>query len=520
MSERSSALLTKSQREGLLEGLGTSSSERKLRQRMRARIRDSTKDLRLLFTQLDDEEIENTFRTNLTRLRDYHERLEETMKLLDEIDEHSRKMGLLDEYEYMFKDYLETLNKIESLDEKLESISSNEVERGRNNESLEEKDRIEGQIEALEDDLRSIEESLISHSREVQEVIREITDLMNDVIDDLSTIEKSSTELRLYLGDDTSQFLDIIQSTITEHNEIQEELEEVNIRFQNVEQFFPDRPSSHADIDTVDQGLVNYLSNIQTELEEYREKYGRRRHRYSRRRLEGPGLRSAMHILERNYRKKSFPPEMRDDVVKAIGFYLRIVDASRADLETVLDDAITHMVSRYRDEEVLESVSVNIDVSDREQALERGQRRLGGERLSNAELRALVESNTDILVEHETLNQYSLHDRLFERLLENPDLLGSGFKFKDIEPSIEYRDLSVQVDLLGEDQDGTTTLVEIETDPSENFTNEIERMRILVDAADKSGGEVQGIIVSPESIVHGDTSQISATEPQIDVRLV
>lgn len=511
MDERSAALLTKSQREGLLRGLGSSSSDRKLRQRINTRVQNSTVDLRLLFSRMENEELEEAFRSDLSAFEEYMERLEDTRRRIQEYSRRTRSIPS-DIYDVaqLLEEYTDTIEDLQSLEADLNELSGEPQEESQVTFDQQE---IENQVLELEDEGEYLRGDLLELSQNSREEVENWKSGIAKITDHLRIIANSSDELRLFLDEHYSQFIQSVERVLDDHEELGKELELIIESLEQLERVlqsedYPRRGLTRDEIDFVEK--ADRLDDL---LNTNLEKYGRRaRHR----RDSEPHLRDAMEILRHKLRGQAFSPDMRDNVVKSIGFHLRVSDAVGADLEDMIEEAIESTITTHRQNKILDSVSVDIRTASKDRALQHGKEKMGKYRLSNAELRALAGSGDVDIGEVAGIDSYSLQDLILKRLLEEPDVLGSNIEFTEIEPTIEYHGMSVRTDLMGNDSEGNTVLIDIEVNASEDLTAKLERMQLLIDAVD-GDDEVRGIVVVPRREFGDEKSVTEYDFPRVDI---
>lgn len=511
MDERSAALLTKSQREGLLRGLGSSSSDRKLRQRINTRVQDSTVDLRLLFSRMENEELEETFRFDLSAFEEYTERLDDTRM---RIQEYSRPIRSIrsDIYDVaqLLEEYTDTIDNLQSLEAELNELSGELQEESQ--VTFDQQD-IEDQVLEFEDEAEYLRGDLLELSQDSKEEVENWKSEIAKITEHLRVIANSSDELRLFLDEHYSRFIESVERALADHEELEEELESIIESLEQLERVLESEDYARLGLTRDEINFVEKANRLDELLNTNLEKHGRRaRHR----RDSEPHLRNAMKILRQQLQGQAFFPDMRDNVVKSIGFYLRVSDAVGADLEDMIEEAIESTITTHRQNEILDSVSVDIRTASKDRALQRGKKKMGKYRLSNAELLALAGSGDIDVGEIAGIDSYSLQDLLLKRLFEEPEVLGSDIEFTEIEPTIEYHGLPVRTDLMGTDPEGNTVLINLEVDFSEDLTAKLERMQLLIDAVE-GDDEVRGIVVVPRK-EFGDKKSISEYEtPRVDI---
>jgi DNA repair exonuclease SbcCD ATPase subunit len=491
MNQRSAALLTKSQREGLLRGLESSSSDRKLRQRINTRLRDSTVDHRLLFARMENNELRETFSSDLSAFKQHMQRLEEIRNRI-----HSPVAGI-DSNISEIKQYADEM---EELLEKIRSLNDRDTVNDHNSR------RTEKEIRKIESEGESI-------YRDILEVIHDSEDSLEEIIDRSQAIINSSDQFQLFLKDEYSVFIQGIKQVHADFKEVKSELDLLLNDINQFERVFQSGDNSRHDYPYTEIGLSQRAEKVNKLSEEYR-----RRHRLRRRRQHNskPKLVDCITILEKHLNRRALSPDTRENVVKSIGFYLRVIDAVDADLEQMTEEAIESTITTHCHDKILDSVSVNIKTESKSKALKQGKQKIGKSRLSNAELRALAENNDDIS-KIAGIDGYSLQDLLLKRVLEEPDLLGSNIEFLEIEPTIEYHGMPVRASLMGNDSEGNTVLINIEVGSSEDLAERLERMELLIDAVD-GDEEVRGIIVVPLREFENKKSIRKDEFPRVDVR--
>jgi hypothetical protein len=511
MNQRSAALLTKSQRQGLLHGLGTSSSERKLQQRIRKRTRDSTTDLRLLFSQLEDGDIEDAFQADLTPLKKATQHLQEAREIAFDVSQDMARGSSISEDIYdMMEEYGEIANQLQDLEDDYEDITDESAAQFTERELNEVREETRMDIQEAEDQLYFIQQDIVKACSHLREEIDEWRRDLDEILNHIQQIDSLSSYLQLVPRDDYNDVVEILSEFRSDHEDMrreldayQEALEKVENRIDNEDEFSDSPIGLRLDTD---------IKEITRKLKDYSDTYDRLRRRHGRDKY---SITSVIDRLQQYIHNQSFSPAMRDNVVKSIGFYLRVADVVDADMERLLEDAVTATVGVHHSEEVLDQVSVDIRTQSRDRARKIGRKRLGKQRLSNAELRALAESDAELFSEFDGSVEYSRHDQIVQRVLSQPNQLGPGFEFLEIEPTIEYQDLEVTADLLGEDVEGHSVLVEVAADPSDDFGDEIDRMKILLDSFEQSDSVVRGVILVPGHLI--ETKKPQPTIDRIDV---
>lgn len=493
MNQRSAALLTKSQREGLLRGLEGSSADRKLRQRINTRLRDSTVDHRLLFARMENNELRETFSSDLSAFEQHMQRLEEVRKRI-----YSPVAGI-DSNISEIKQYADEM---EALLEKIRSLNNRDTVNDHGSR------RTEKEIKKIENEGESIR-------RDILEIIHDSRDNLEEIIDRSQAIINSSDQFQLFLKDEYSGFIQGIKQVHADFKQVKSELDLLLNDINQFEGVFQSGDNSRHDYPYTEIGLSQRAEKVNKLSEEYRRRHNHRL-RAPRQHNSKPKLADCIRILEKHLNRRAFSPDTRENVVKSIGFYLRVIDAVDADLEQITEEAIESTITTHCHDKILDSVSVNIKTESKSKALKQGKQKIGKSRLSNAELRALAENNDDIS-KIAGIDGYSLQDLLLKRVLEEPDLLGSNIEFLEIEPTIEYHGMPVRASLMGNDSEANTVLINIEVCSPEDLAERLERMELLIDAMD-GGEEVRGIIVVPLREFENKKSIRKDKFPRVDVR--
>ena len=286
-----------------------------------------------------------------------------------------------------------------------------------------------------------------------------------------------------------------------------------------VEERLSDNGASHEDLLLNDFGYAEDLHELLKIVDNHARK---QLHPYRRRGStdEVANLTNMHTMLSRRLAERSFPSDMYDDIIKSIGFYLRVCDVVGAEFESVLEEAIISAANRQWEDEILDSVSVIVKAENREQAIREGARHIGKRRLSNAELRTIAESDTEEFIKFSELERYSDRDRIIREFLDNPDRIEEGLNFTEMEPSVQYQGLRVRTDFLARDSDDVTTFVEVVADPSEDLSEEVSRLDTFLNAADSPDNGVRGIVVVPDRITNSGQMQAAAEYHNIDICVV
>jgi hypothetical protein len=473
MTDRSSALFTSSQREGLLRGLSSEASDRKLRQRIRTRIRDSAVDLQLGFRRLEDEDFQRAFQSNLKPIKEFQEELEEfdqsnrvfvqTSEEVVEIVEILRDtLADLEESHYEFTTLTMELN---------EASTSGTSDRQR--DSREMRENIESMVQTMQSEVDQLENNAKALER-----------LDKDNRDQLQRFKDRAEQFEMVFGKQTQG----VQQWIKKVEQRSRATRRLVERARNLSHTVDDLARSEVDQpDKWEKGITDIssiLRELQEDANELRE--------WSNRRAQS----RAPQFAFRNLSRLHFDPGMRDTVVDSIAFFLRAASVVGSNQERILEEAITTNIQTQQYDQVLDTVDVTIETESRQRALQSAHEKHSYEQFSNAELRALVGSDSDRLQQMAEQVRPS-HQDLIDHILDDPSSVEEGLGIMAMQVPIEYQDLEIHVDLVGEDADEQLVLIDvIESASQEQIERKVDQIDTLLEEADlEEGRPARGLVV-------------------------
>ena len=230
--------------------------------------------------------------------------------------------------------------------------------------------------------------------------------------------------------------------------------------------------------------ISSILRNLQDDADELREWRNRRAH--------GRLSRFAFRDLSR----LRFDPGMRDTVVDSIAFFLHAASVVGADQERILEEAITTNIQTQQPDTVLDTVDVTIEAENRQRALQSANEKHSYEQFSNAELRALLESDDNRLQQMAQQVRPS-HRDLIDHILDEPSSVEEELRITAMQVPIKYHDLEIHVDLVSKDADEQLVLIDVvESASQEQIERKVDQLDTLLEEADlEEGRPVRGIVV-------------------------
>jgi len=458
MTERSSALFTSSQREGLLRGLSSEASDRKLRHRIRSRVRNSAVDLQLGFRRLDDEDFRRAFRSNLEPIQEFRGELEDFgqssrvfMKTLEEIDENIEIIR-------------EVLSDLEDTHYELTALKMEVSDSSASSDITD--------MQRLEQELDSIVRSLQSEVESLEDNVERLRRLSEDSQDRLMSLEERSKEFEIVFGNQVKGIQQWIKRLEERHSASRRLADLTGDLFHTIDKLSQTRIDQQEEWEDRITEMSSILREFRDNVEDLREWRNRRAHGRS------------AHLAFRDFSQFNFDPGMRDTVVDSIAFFLRATSVVGADPERILEKAITANIQTQQRDRVLDTVDVTIETEDRERALESADEKHSYEQFSNAELRALVESGEERL---DTIAERvrPSHEDLIDRVLDGPSYVKEGLQITAMNVPIEYHDLEIQVDLIGEDANDQLVLIDvIESASQEKIERKVNQLQTLLKEAE------------------------------------
>lgn len=141
-------------------------------------------------------------------------------------------------------------------------------------------------------------------------------------------------------------------------------------------------------------------------------------------------------------------------------------------------------------------VDVTIEAENRRRALQSANEKHSYEQFSNAELRALLESDDDRLQQMAQQVRPS-HQDLIDHILNEPSSVEEGLRITAMQVPIEYHDLEIHVDLVGEDIDEQLVLIDvIESASQEQIERKVDQLDTMLEEADlEEGRPARGLVV-------------------------
>lgn len=473
MTDRSSALFTSSQREGLLRGLSSEASDRKLRQRIRTRIRDSAVDLQLGFRRLEDEDFQRAFQLNLEPIQEFQDELEGFdqsnrvfMKTSEEAVENIEllrdTLADLEETHYDFTALKMELN---------EASTSGTSDRQRDSREL--RGEIESQVQTMQSEVDQLKDNA-----------ERLEDLDKDTRDRLQRFKSRAEQFEMVFGTQTQelqQWIEKVEQRSRATRHLVERSHNLSRAVDDLVRAEVDQPDEWEECITE---ISSILRDLQDDVDELREWRNRRAH--------GRLSRFAFRDLSR----LRFDPGMRDTVIDSIAFFLRAASVVGADQEQILEKAITTNIQTQQPDTVLDTVDVTIEAEDRGRALQSANEKHSYEQFSNAELRALLESDDDRLQQMAQQVRPS-HQDLIDHILDEPSSVEEGLRITAMQVPIGYHELEIHVDLVGEDADEQLVLIDvIESASHELIERKVDQLNKLLEEGDFEGGRpARGLVI-------------------------
>ncbi|WP_129116271.1 hypothetical protein [Halegenticoccus tardaugens] len=159
--------------------------------------------------------------------------------------------------------------------------------------------------------------------------------------------------------------------------------------------------------------------------------------------------------------QSTFEQGLRDDVVSALAFYLRVSEVLDTSTEELVEDVLVRTYEQEYPDRVVGQSTIDVATDDRTKAVKQGSKKLteGDTRLSSTELRAISETKPSLLSNMQ--RQCELTAREFrEAVLEDPGQLEEGLEIVDAEPDAPGE--TVVPDPVAKDTDGNLDLIELE----------------------------------------------------------
>jgi ABC-type transporter Mla subunit MlaD len=453
--------------------LSSEASDRKLRQRIRTRIRDSAVDLQLGFRRLEDEDFQRAFQSNLEPIREFRDELEDfdqnnrvfmrtSEDAVENIERLRDTVAALEESHYEFTTLMMDLN---------ETSTSGTTDRKRESRDL--RDAIESKVQTMK-----------SEADQLKDNAERLEQLDKDTRDRLQRFKNRAEQLKMVVGTQTQDLQEWI-GIVEQRSRATRNLVE---RAHNLSRSVDDL--AHANVDQRDEWeeyfteISSILQGLQDDADELREWRNRRAH--------GRLPRFAFRDLSR----LSFDPGMRDTVVDSIAFFLRAASVAGANQERILEEAITTNIQTQQPDTVMDTVDVTIETENRQRALQSANEKHSYEQFSNAELRALAESEDDRL-QQMTQRVRPSHQDPIDHILDEPSSVEEGLLITSMQVPIEYHDLEILVDLVGKDADEQLVLIDVlESASQEQIKQKMGQLDTLLNEVDlEEDGPARGIVV-------------------------
>lgn len=187
--------------------------------------------------------------------------------------------------------------------------------------------------------------------------------------------------------------------------------------------------------------------------------------------------------------------QQRENIINAIGFFLRVADVCSVETEKMLEEAVRRAYSQQRPSETIGDVSIDVDADDREQAVARARQKLMGEvseTLSAVELRATAETDYTQLA---PLSRPVSGPELKQLVQNNIDQIVSEGDVIEQPPATSQRDS--RPDLIVRNEQGKIVIIEIAVE----IRDKVHLMRkkdTIENFIDEYGGEdnAGGLIIS------------------------
>ena len=483
MTDRPSALLTNSQRRGLLRGLTSEPSDRKLRQRIIERIRNSTIDLHLAFSELGSEDIQRAFQSELEPLRDLVERYEDfaeqtrmlqrrTQSLVQLRDDLERELQDLQDLFYDFEIEFGTLDNESFRDEitEIDSISKTEL--------IEES------------------ENILDLADEIKHLSREIDTHIEDADPYFKNFDENKDQIQFILGEDFEGFQQWLKGTRQWYKDLQDSNMEILQAAKDLERMA-------IQLDKMEGTLIPpeaMRQSLELVAGVSRDFHGARSLHRSSKGAGGRYRTMSVFDLSEKVSETQFDPGMRERTIDSLAFYIRVADVVGDDMDDILEEAIIRYYESYLDDQVLDTVDVTLEAEDRQQVIKSAQHKRPIDRYSNAELRTLIDADTNI--QQEILSQdHSLRgENVSDRLIWASDTIEEGLEITNLQVPVEYKGFKTYVDFVGRDSKDRIVFIEVLDSPTEQTVDAtLERLHTLLEYTNKDQPKKQfrGLIVMP-----------------------
>lgn len=475
MTERPASLLTRAQREKMAEESDDAYS-RQYRQRIRERTVSGVRDLALLFEHMEARDIERAFSPDKSIIEQTGETLQAVLDILSKqapADRFRDRLRSVRTYRDRLRELDEEIRELEDEKRALDS-SQDDGDSVFSSATSQRRKDIEEEIRKLEDEREKTASDLRHWMDELAAALSNRYSALTEAREDVSNIPVY--ELPETYRDDVRHIESMLRDEIrqveqagqvaSESDTSDRDVSELIERADAVDEQFQ-KFDSGFDGQSTTSGIVGEIQALQSELESD---------------LETP----------------EFAPGLREDYRDAIAFLLRISEVLGTNTGELNEEALVEMFEKEHPEQVVGDADVDVTAENRETALERGLQKDEEERLSVTELRAIADAEPEDLVRRrETREKRQFTEReLRELVAEDPSLVESGLSIQVREPKVAGSDHGPVPDMIAQDAEGSTVLLEFKILDSQDPAKAVDRLNTMID---EFGGKdrVRGILVVP-----------------------
>ncbi|SEO92428.1 hypothetical protein SAMN04487948_1081 [Halogranum amylolyticum] len=455
MTDRPNALLTKKQREKLREASEDSEHSRQYRQRIRERTQNGTIDLGMLFEHMELRDIKQVFGPDVSHLNELNNAVEDIRSLLSGYGSKRSLRNQVDELEMLAENYSDDFRQTSQFEEA--------------NQSDDWYDFQQESHEQHQNQLESIQQSAV----EILDVYGEWLENLEQAQSNLEQLAESDqfdSKYQNRIANVIDELEGLHQQTSSDREELKEVVDEINYQTRRSESVPPELID---DLTSSLQTVKRSRTHVWSELSELDSQ------------------------IQMDLGQSNFEQDLRDDVVSALAFYLRVSEVLDTSAEDLIEDALVRTYEQEHPDDVVGHVTVDVAVDDRTKAVKQGSRKLteGDTRLCSTELRAIAETKPSLLSTMQ--RQCAFTTREFrEAVIENSGQLEKGLEIVDANPDAPGD--TVVPDLVAKDTDGNLVLIELNRWASieQRPESTINRVRELIN---QYGGEdrVRAFIVVP-----------------------
>ncbi|MFC6837585.1 hypothetical protein [Halomarina ordinaria] len=456
MTDRSNALLTKSQRDKIREGGEDAEHTRQYRQRVRERTRNGTIDLGILFEHMEARDIKQVFGPDVSHLNELQNAVDDVRSLLSGYGSKRGLRNQVDELEMLAEEYSDDFRQINQPEE---DNQPGEWYHSQQELNEQHKNRLE---------------SLQQSASEIIDVYGEWVENIEQAQNDLEQLVGSGqydSEYQNRIQKVVDELEKLHQRTSSGKEELKEIIEEINYQIRRNESV---PPGIVDDLSASVQTVKRSRNGVWSELSELDDQ------------------------IQMDLGQSTFEQGLRDDVVSALAFYLRVSEVLGTSTEGLVEDALVRTFEQEHPDDVIGHATVDIAADNRTKAVKQGSRKLteGDTRLSSTELRAIAETKPSLLSKMQRQRELTARD-FREAVLENPGQLEEGLEIVDAEPDAPGD--TVVPDLVAKDTDGNLVLVELKrlANIEQRPKSTVNRVGELIN---QYGGEgrVRAFIVVPD----------------------